>query len=106
MSKGLAIALFLGLLVVGIAFGIARDLYSTQRAELSGEVIEVNAGGRDYKSPSSRSPTLKVRLSDGRVVDVSTTTTVGIQTGQTVSVLEMVMPWGQLWYTIKTKRDN
>lgn len=103
MSKSLAITLFLGLLLVGIAFGVARDLYSTQRAALSGEVIEVNAGGRDYKSPSMRSPSLKVRLTDGRVVDVSTTTTAGIRAGQTVSVLEMVMPWGQLWYTLNSK---
>ena len=52
MSKTLAIGLFLALLLVGIAFGIARDLYSTERAVLSGEILDIDAGGRDYKSPS------------------------------------------------------
>jgi hypothetical protein len=101
MSKAVAIGLFLALLVVAAAFGIARDLYSNERAQLKSSVVAIKPIGQDYKSSLIRPPNLTIRLEDGRTVDVTVTDTTGIATGATVSVAEMVMPWGQVWYRLK-----
>jgi hypothetical protein len=101
MSKTVVIALFLALLAAGIALGVARDLYSRERAHLTGDVIEVIPGGHGYKSYAVRTPMLKVRLADGRTVDVAITEPQRFKAGATVELSEMVMPWGQVWYKLK-----
>lgn len=98
----IALAAFITLLAIGVVFGLARDLYSTERAVLKGSVAAIDAGGQAFKSPLIRAPSLKVRLEDGRTVEASATQVTGIQIGQTIEVLEMAMPWGQLWYKLKT----
>ena len=100
MSKTFAICLVVAVLVGCLAFGVARDLYSTQRAKLTGEVVEVNAGAHDFKSSIVRAPSLTVKLSDGRIVHVATTSVASVQVGANVSVLEMATPWGQVWYQL------
>ncbi|MBK9078512.1 MAG: hypothetical protein WBP38_04885 [Hyphomicrobium sp.] len=101
MSKSLGIALFLALLLVGVAFGVARDLYSYERGQLTGDVVEVIRGERDNKSFAVRTPRLHVRLADGRTVYVAVTEPQLFKTGDTISLSEMVMPWGQVWYKLK-----
>lgn len=100
-GKTLALIAFICVLLAGLAAGLARDLYSAERAVLKGVIVAVDAGGQAYKSPILRAPSLKVRLEDGRMVEASATQVTGIQIGQTVEVLEMAMPWGQLWYKLK-----
>ena len=102
MLKTFAIGLFLALLAVGVMFGIARDLYSRERAVVKGVVIETDAGGAASKAQPLRSPTMKVRLEDNSIVDVAVTQISGIANGQTVDVAQMVMPWGQVWYKLKS----
>jgi hypothetical protein len=101
MSKSFAIGLFLTLLAVGVMFGVARDVYSRERSVVKGTVTETDPGGAPNKSLPLRGPTMKVRLENGSIVDVAVTQTSGITTGQTVSISEMVMPWGQVWYKLK-----
>lgn len=101
MSKAVAIAVLLGLLVVGIAFGVARDLYSREARVLEGEIVTIKPPTKDFKSAIVSSPRLKVRLDDGVTVDVSTASVTGLSTGQRIAVSEMVMPWGQIWYVVK-----
>jgi hypothetical protein len=106
MKKSVVIALFLALLAVGIAFGVARDLYSSERRILSGEVIAVKSLRQDFKSTLMQPPQLEVKLENGEVVDVATASTAGLSPGSKVSVSEMVMPWGQLWYRIGDSGSN
>ena len=101
MSKSLAIGLFLAGLAIAAAFGVARDLYSSERTVLKGTVVSADAGGQAYKSSLSRAPNLKVRLEDGQTVDVPVTQTTGFAAGTAINVTEMVMPWGQVWYRLK-----
>lgn len=103
MPKAMAIALFMALLVAGAMFGIARDLYSRERAVIKGTVVEIDAGGTANKSQSLRSPSLKVRLDSGSTVDVAITDVSGLTRGQEISVAEMLMPWGQVWHQLKSK---
>ena len=103
MPKTMAIALFMALLVAGAMFGIARDLYSRERAVIKATVIEADAGGSASKAQSLRSPSLKVRLDGGSIVDVAVTDISGLSAGQAVSVAEMLMPWGQVWYQLKAQ---
>ena len=102
MLKTFAIGLFLALLAVGVMFGVARDLYSRERAVLKGVVTEADAGGAASKAQPLRSPTMKVRLEDSSIVDVAVTQISGISIGQSVDVVELVMPWGQVWYKLKS----
>jgi hypothetical protein len=101
MSKSLAIGLFLLMLAVGVMFGIARDLYSRERGIVKGTVAEIDAGGAASKAQPLRGPCVKVKLADGSIVDVAVTGTSGLKANQTVEVVEMVMPWGQVWYKLK-----
>ena len=103
MPKSVWIGLFLAFLAIGVMFGVARDLYSRERAVLKGTVTEIDAGGAANKSTQIRSPALKVRLDGGAIVDVAAKQTAGITSGQTVNVAEMVMPWGQVWYKLKSE---
>ena len=88
-------------LATAAAFGIARDLYSSERTVLKGAVVSADAGGQAHKSSLIRAPNLKVRLEDGQTVDVSVTHTTGFAAGTAINVTEMVMPWGQVWYRLK-----
>ena len=99
--KSVAITLFLALLVVAAAFGLARDLYSRERATLAGVVVDVEETRTTVKSPTINPPSLKVRLDGGATVAVAVKQTHGIKTGDTITVSEMVMPWGQVWYKLK-----
>lgn len=101
MSKTVVIVLFLLLLVAAAAFGVARDLYSSERRVATGEIIEIKPMHQDYKATLIRPPRLKVKLEDGAIVDVSTSSVDGLTVGTTVSVSEMAMPWGQIWYRVK-----
>ena len=100
MAKAVAIGVFLALLVTAAAFGVARDLYSREQAQLKGSVVAIKPIAQDFKSSLIRAPSLTIRLEDGRTVDVTVTDTAGIAAGVTVNVAEMVMPWGQLWYRL------
>lgn len=100
-GKTLALIAFICVLLAGLAAGLARDLYSAERAVVGGEIVEVNAGGQDYKSPAVRTANLKVRLTDGRTVTTSITEPQRFRPGATVALAEMVMPWGQVWYKLK-----
>jgi hypothetical protein len=101
MSKTVAIGLFLLLLAVGVMFGLARDIYSRERSVQKGTVAESSPGGAANKALPLRGPSMKVRLENGSFVDVAVTQINGISIGQTVTVSEMVMPWGQVWYKLK-----
>ena len=89
MPKTMAIALFMALLVAGAMFGIARDLYSRERAVIKGTVVEIDAGGTANKSQSLRSPSLKVRLDSGSTVDVAITDVSGLTRARS-SLIESV----------------
>jgi hypothetical protein len=103
MSKSVAIALFLALLFVGTALGVARDLYSHEQAQLSGEVVEVIAGDREHKSYAARTPRLKVRLTDGRTVYVVIAEARRFKASDIIALSEMAMPWGPIWYKLKAE---
>jgi hypothetical protein len=100
MIKSIAIGLFLVLLVIGAMFGVARDLYSRERAIVKGTIVEVDTGGAANKALPLRSPSLKVKLAGGGIIDVAVTGTDGMSAEQSVDVAEMVMPWGQVWYKL------
>ncbi len=93
------LGLFLGLLIVGIAFGLARDLLSRERGVLSGVVIGVDLGNPTPKWLPATPPRFKVQLADGRVIEAATRTPHSIQIGSAISLTEWVTPWGQVWYT-------
>ena len=95
------IGLFLALLAVGVMFGVARDLYSRERGVVQGMVVDIDAGGAASKAQPLRGPCVKVKLTDGTIVDVAVTGTSGLTANQTVSLSEMIMPWGQVWYKLK-----
>lgn len=105
MARNFALALgaFAALVALGVAFGMARDLYSTERGILSGEVARIDMVGQAYKSPTLKAPALVVKLDDGRRVEVAARSGAAIAIGQRVSVVEMAMPWGQLWYKLQAK---
>ncbi len=93
------IVLFFALLVAGIAWGIARDLFSRERATLSGTVVSVDFGNALPKWFPATPPRFKVRLADGRLVDVATRNPSSVAGGGEISITEWVTPWGQVWYT-------
>jgi hypothetical protein len=94
----IGLALFMLVLLAGIAFGLGRDFYSTERGVVKGVVVSADAGGTEFKSQSARPPRFKVRLADGAVVDVATTNAKSVPNGGEIDVTELVTPWGQVWY--------
>ena len=64
-------------------------------------VTETDPVVAQSKAQSLRSPSIKIKLDSGSIVEVAVTQTNGIAIGQTVNVVEMVMPWGQIWYKLK-----
>lgn len=95
----MAIALFLLVLIVGIAFGISRDLFSRERGVLKGVVTDADTGKAIPKWLPATPPRYKVRLADGRVVDVAMTSAQSVAIGGAITITEWVTPWGQVWYT-------
>lgn len=93
------IVLFLLLLAAGIAWGLARDLFSKPRAKLVGTVVSVDPGNAIPKWLPASPPRYKVRLTDGRVVDVATKNPRKVAVGDGIALTEWVTPWGQVWYT-------
>jgi len=93
------VVLFLGLLAAGIAWGLARDLFSRERGVLSGTVVSVDLGSPIPKSFPASPPRFRVRLSDGQLVDVATDNPQSVPVGAAISITEWVTPWGQVWYT-------
>lgn len=101
MSKTVLIGMFLLLLAVAAAFGVARDLYSNEQRELTGEIVEIKPMKQDFKATLIQPPRLKVKLADGQTVDVATASIEGLAAGGTITVSEMAPPWGQIWYRLK-----
>ncbi|MBS0232319.1 MAG: hypothetical protein JSR99_02415 [Proteobacteria bacterium] len=93
------VVLFLALLAVGVAWGLARDLFSRPRGTLTGTVVSIDPGNAVPKWLSAVPPRYKVRLPDGRVVDVATRNFRKVAVGAGISLTEWVTPWGQVWYT-------
>lgn len=93
------LVLFLLLLAGGFAWGLARDLLSRQRAVLTGTIVSIDAGNPVPKWLPATPPRYKVRLPDGRIIDVAAKGPPTSQAGTTLSITEWVTPWGQVWYT-------
>jgi hypothetical protein len=93
------VVLFLVLLAAGVAWGLARDLFSRQKAVLTGTVVAIDLGNPVPKSSPAAPARFKARLPDGRVVDVATRNPQSATVGSTISITEWMTPWGQVWYT-------
>lgn len=93
------VVLFLALLAAGIAWGLARDLLSRENGQLSGTVVSFDPGRAVPKWFPPTPPRYKVRLPDGRIVDVATRNPQGLPAGSGISITEWMTPWGQVWYT-------
>jgi hypothetical protein len=65
------VVLFLLLLLAGIAWGLARDIFSRERRALSGTVVAIDLGSAVPKWLTPTPPRLKVRLQDGTLIDVA-----------------------------------
>ena len=93
------VVLFLVLLAAGLAWGLARDLFSRERRSLSATVVAVDLGNPLPKWLPPTPPRLKARLEDGALVDVATTNPASASVGSVITITEWVTPWGQVWYT-------
>jgi hypothetical protein len=95
------IVLFLLVLALGVAWGLARDLLSRERGTLIGigVVTSAETGMTSPKWLPMTPPRYKVRLADGRLVDVATTNVQSVPAGGQITITEWVTPWGQVWYT-------
>jgi hypothetical protein len=91
--------LFLFLLAAGIAWGLGRDILSTERSTLKGVVQGFEAGTALPKWLPATPPRYKVLLLDGQIVDVATTSGASVPIGSEIDITEWVTPWGQVWYT-------
>jgi hypothetical protein len=92
------LVLFFAVLAIGIAFGVARDLYSFERSVVKGVVVDYNPGGTSPKSPGLTPASIKARLADGAIVTVATKEVTGPAAGSEIDITELVTPWGQIWY--------
>jgi hypothetical protein len=93
------VIIFLALLAVGVAWGLARDLLSRQRGTLVGVVTAIDPGNAVPKWFPDTPPRYTVRLSDGHIVDVAAKIPLSVPVGGNIAVTEWVTPWGQVWYT-------
>ncbi|CCB63335.1 MULTISPECIES: hypothetical protein [unclassified Hyphomicrobium] len=93
------VVLFLILLAAGVAWGLARDLFSREKGALTGTVLAINRGNPVPKWFPATPPRFKVRLPDGRLIDVATQNPQSVQVGANISITEWMTPWGQVWYT-------
>ena len=94
----IGLALFMLVLLAGIALGLGRDLYSSERGVVKGVVVDADPGGTGFKSQSAKPSRFKVRLPGGAIVDVATTNAHSVPNGGDIEVTELVTPWGQVWY--------
>lgn len=101
--KTVAFVLFIGVLIAGLIYGVARDLYSHERAVLKGTIAAVNVGTGGHKSTPVTASSLDVALDDGRTVHVMEPRVAGLASGSAVTISEMSTPWGQVWYKLKTE---
>lgn len=92
------ITLFLLLLLVAAAFGVGRDLYSTEVRTVKGTVVAFEPVGNDYKSQIMRTPIYRVKLDGGEEIDAATTDATGLAAGSAIDVIELHAPWGQAWF--------
>jgi hypothetical protein len=93
------VVIFLSLLAAGVAWGIARDLFSRQRGTMVGVVTAVDLGNAIPKWVPAAPPRYTVRLPDGRMIDAATKTPRSVPVGGDITITEWVTPWGQVWYT-------
>lgn len=101
MVKGIAFALFIVVLAAGLMYGVARDLYSSERAVLTGTVASVRAGTDAHKSTPVTASSVEVTLDDGRKIRVAVPAIGGLSEGAAVRISEMTTPWGKVWYKLK-----
>lgn len=101
VMKTFAFLLFIGVLAAGLMYGVARDLYSHERAVLRGTIATVNVGTSGHKTTPVTASSLDVTLDDGRTVHVMEPLVAGLATGNAVTISEMATPWGQVWYKLK-----
>ncbi|WP_045837394.1 hypothetical protein [Hyphomicrobium sp. 99] len=92
------VVLFLLLLAVGIAWGVARDLFSRPRGTIVGVVTAVDRGNALPKWYPPTSPRYTARLADGRLVTVAAKIPLNFPVGAAITLTELVTPWGQVWY--------
>lgn len=92
------VILFLLLLATGIAWGIARDLFSRERGTIVGIVTAVDHGRPLPKWYPPTPPHYTARLPDGRVVQVAAKIPLILPLGAPINVTELMTPWGQIWY--------
>lgn len=101
--KTAAFMLFVCVLVAGLMYGVARDLYSHERAVLSGTIARItDPTGGGHKSTPPTASSFEATLQDGRSVHVMSPNVSGLATGGAVTISEMATPWGQVWYKLKT----
>ncbi len=92
------VILFLLLLLMGVAFGLGRDLYSREVQVVRGTVVSYTPGSQPHKWPTATPPSYTVKLDDGRVVTVATADATGAPAGSPINVVELAAPWGQAWF--------
>lgn len=95
------LGLFLLVVGLGVAFGVARDMLSVESGRVEGEIVEVVGGGVEHKSPPAPSARLKVRLADGTTVGAAGVPPGRARIGARVELTRWVTPWGQVWYTVR-----
>jgi hypothetical protein len=93
------VVLFLALLAVGLAWGVTRDLFSQEKAVLSGKVVRVDLGTPMPKWLPATPPKYKAHLADGRIVDVATKNPHDLPIESDIVITKWMTPWGQVWYT-------
>ena len=101
MPKSLWLAFFITALAIGVAFGVARDLYSRERGVIKGIVVGTETGSTSPKSPGLTPTQIKAKLANGSIVDVATKETRTIANGAEIEIRELVTPWGLVWYKLK-----
>ncbi len=92
------VVLFLLLLAVGIAFGVARDVLSRPQGTVLGIVTAIDLGHALPKSFPPTTPGYTVRLPDGQLVRVAAKIPLSLPVGASITLTELMTPWGQIWY--------
>lgn len=101
MPKAFWLGLFIVVLAIGVAFGVARDFYSQDRGVVKGVVVDSETGSTSPKSPGLTPTKIRARLAGGAVIDVATRETRAYTPGTEIDILERVTPWGLVWYKLK-----
>ena len=101
MPKTLWLGLFIVVIAIGVAFGVARDLYSRDRGVVRGIVVDTDTGSTSPKSPGLTPTRIRAKLASGDIVDVVTSATRAYAPGSEIDIIERVTPWGLVWYKLK-----